>query len=244
MAFFVSAKGRFAMDAEKRWDTGMFGYDDELKAIVAAHANADILELGAGRRPSFTLEEMPSTVHSYTVNDISAEELALLPPGYRDACFDVSGDAANFKDSYDVVFSRFLAEHVPDGRAMHRNVHQVLRDGGVSFHLIPTLYCLPFVINKYMPEWLTSLLLKTLDTRGTTSPKFPARYSLCYGDPKRMQRELLTIGYRKVEIRNFYGHFYYDKIPVLRNLHKAFSNLAASRNWTFLSSYAYIRAYK
>lgn len=232
------------MEQAKEWETGMLGYGDALKAIVASHPDADILELGAGRRPSFTLEEMPSTVRSYTVNDISAEELALLPPGYDMACFDVSGDASNFSDQYDVVFSRFLAEHVPDGYAMHRNVHQVLREGGVSFHLIPTLYAVPFVINKFLPERLTSWVLAKLAPRRAINPKFPAHYSMCYGNPEWMARKLADIGYRKVEIRNFYGHFYYEKIPVLRTVHKWFSNLAAERNWTRLSSYAYIKAYK
>lgn len=232
------------MESEKSWETGMLGYGDALKHIVATYPDAAILELGAGRRPSFTLEEMPSTIDSYTVNDISAEELALLPVGYDMACFDVSGDASNFSDHYDVVFSRFLAEHVPDGYAMHRNVHQVLRDGGVSFHLIPTLYAVPFVINKFLPERLTSWVLAKFAPRRAINPKFPAHYSMCYGDPAKMGRVLSEIGYRKVEVRNFYGHFYYEKIPVLRSVHKWFSNLAAKRNWTALSSYAYIKAYK
>lgn len=232
------------MKSEQAWETSMMGYGDTLKAIVAAHTDADILELGAGRRPSFTLEEMPSTVQSYTVNDISADELALLPQGYDMACFDVSGDASNFSDHYDVVFSRFLAEHVPDGYAMHRNVHQVLRPGGVAFHLIPTMYAMPFVINKLLPERLTTWVLKILSPRRVISPKFPAHYSMCYGNPEWMAKKLTEIGYRKVEIRNFYGHFYYEKIPVLRTVHSWFSDLAARRNWTRLSSYAYIKAYK
>ncbi|MHA6723783.1 class I SAM-dependent methyltransferase [Sphingomonas sp. RS2018] len=222
----------------------MLRYGDELKAIVAGCPKADILELGAGRRPSFTLEEMPATVQSYTVNDISEEELALLPEGYDKACFNVSGDASNFRDNYDIVFSRFLAEHVPDGEAMHRNVHQVLRDGGISFHLIPTLYAVPFIINKYMPERLTSYVLKVLSPRRAINPKFPAHYSACYGNPEKMTRLLKNIGYSRVEIRNFYGHFYYEKIPVLRDLHKRFSDLAARKNWTVFSTYAYIKAYK
>lgn len=233
-----------SMDKEKSWETGMMRYGDELKAIVADTADADILELGAGRYPSFRLAEMPSTIHSYTVNDISADELALLPEGYEKACFDVSGDAANFRDNYDVVFSRFLAEHVPDGEAMHRNVHQVLRPGGVAFHLIPTLYAMPFIINKYLPENLTTQILKIFSPRRTISPKFPAYYSACYGNPERMRRMLTDIGFQKVEVRNFYGHFYYEKIPVLNMLHRRFSALAARRNWTLLSSYAYIKAYK
>ena len=232
------------MQADKNWETGMLGYGDALKGVVASFPHADVLELGAGRRPSFTLAEMPSTVHSYTVNDISPEELALLPQGYDEACFDVSGDASNFRDHYDVVFSRFLAEHVSDGEAMHRNVHQVLRPGGVAFHLIPTLYALPFVINKLFPERLTSWVLKVFTPRRAINPKFPAFYSMCYGDPERMGRMLAKIGYSKVEIRNFYGHFYYEKIPVLRAVHRWFSDLAARRNWTSLSTYAYIKAYK
>lgn len=233
-----------SMEKEKSWETSMLRYGDELKAIVAASPNADILELGAGRYPSFRLAEMPSTVQSYTVNDISADELALLPEGYEKACFDVSGDAANFRDNYDVVFSRFLAEHVPDGQAMHRNVHQVLRPGGVAFHLIPTLYAVPFIINKFLPEKLTTQILKIFSPRRVISPKFPAYYSACYGNPDRMRQMLTEIGFRKVEIRNFYGHFYYEKIPGLNALHRQFSALAARRNWTLLSSYAYIKAYK
>jgi hypothetical protein len=88
------------------WETAMTGYADELKALVAGYPAAKLLELGAGRWPSFRLDEMPGTIESYTVNDISEHELSLLPEGYEKACFDVSGDAANFSDSYDVVFSR------------------------------------------------------------------------------------------------------------------------------------------
>lgn len=232
------------IEPSKAWDTGMRGYADELKRIVAAHPEAGILELGAGRYPSFRISDMPDTIRSYTVNDISEHELSLLPEGYEKACFDVSGDADNFRDTYDVAFSRFLAEHVPDGEAMHRNVFGVLRKGGTAFHLIPTLYALPFVINKLLPERLTEALLSTLSPRRAISPKFPAYYSACYGNPARMTRMLKGIGYSEVEVRNFYGHFYYEKIPGLKQAHERFSALAAKRDWTFLSSYAYIRAVK
>lgn len=226
------------------WETAMLGYADELKALVAAYPAARILELGAGRWPSFKIAEMPDTVESYTVNDISSDELALLPEDYDKACFDVSGDASSFRDSYDVVFSRFLAEHVRDGVAMHRNVFRVLKGGGVAFHLIPTLYALPFVLNKLAPERLTTPLLKWLSPRRAISPKFRAYYSACYGDPVRMTELLAEIGYKRIEIRPFFGHFYYEKIPLLSGIHHRFSALAAERNWNHLSSYAYIVAYK
>lgn len=222
----------------------MTGFGNQLKGIVGMRPHADILELGAGRWPSFALREMPSSIRSYTINDISPDELALLPEGYEKACFDVSGDARNFSDTYDVVFSRFLAEHVPDGVAMHRNVYQVLKPGGVAFHLIPTLYALPFVINKYMPERLTTRILQILSPRRAISPKFPAHYSACYGNRDKMIRMLKEIGFSRVDVRTFYGHFYYEKIPVVRTAHRWFSNLAAKRDWTVVGSYAYVTAFK
>ena len=233
-----------AIPKSKAWDTSMLSYGDELKAIVAQYDDADILELGAGRRPSFPLDEMPDCVRSYTVNDISESELALLPDGYDKACFDVSGDASNFADTYDVVFSRFLAEHVPDGVAMHRNVFQVLRPGGTAFHLIPTLYAVPFLINKYLPETLTATVLKTLSPRRSINPKFPAPYSACYSNPERMVSMLKDIGYTEVFFQNFYGHFYYEKIPVLKQVHERFSGFAARQNWHVFGTYAYIQAMK
>lgn len=226
------------------WLEAMQGYDDTLRSLVGRYPDADILELGGGRRPSFQLSEMPSNLKSYTVNDISEDELSLVPDGYDKACFDVSGDASAFEGRYDVVFSRFLAEHVRDGRAMHRNVHQVLKPGGVAFHLIPTLYALPFVINRVLPERIGQKVLDVLSPRREISPKFPAYYSQCYGNTERMRRLFKEIGYERVEIQNFYGHFYYETIPGLRDLEKWFSGLAARRQWGAVSSYAYIFAFK
>lgn len=228
----------------KSWLDAMRGYDETLRSIVAQYPNADILELGGGRWPSFRLSEMPDNLRTYTVNDISEDELALVPEEYSKACFDVSGDASAFEARYDVVFSRFLAEHVRDGSAMHQNVHKVLKPGGVAFHLIPTLYALPFVINRLLPERVGQKVLDLFSPRREISPKFPAYYSKCHGDTPRMRRMFNDIGYERVEIRNFYGHFYYENIPGLRDVEKWFSAVASRKQWSLVSSYAYILAYK
>jgi len=232
------------IEPDKSWLTAMQNYERELVSIVERYPNARILELGAGRYPSFRISQMPPGIESYTVNDIDENELARLSPEYERACFDVSGDASAFADRYDVVFSRFLAEHVPDGLAMHRNVHEVLKPGGVAFHLIPTLYASPFLLNRLLPERLTAPLLKLLTPRREISPKFPAHYSQCYGDVPRMRKMFADIGYSRVEIREFFGHFYYEKIPGLRQAEQYLSALASRRGWSWYSSYAYITAYK
>lgn len=232
------------IEMSKSWLTAMQNYERELVSIVERYRDARILELGAGRYPSFRISQMPPGIESYTVNDIDETELAQAGPEYERACFDASGDASAFADRYDVVFSRFFAEHVRDGQAMHRNVFEVLKPGGVAFHLIPTLYASPFLLNLLLPERLTAPLLKMLTPRREISPKFPAHYSQCYGDVPKMHRMFAEIGYSRTEIRGFYGHFYYEKIPGLHHLEQYFSALASRRGWSWYSSYAYIMAYK
>jgi hypothetical protein len=46
-----------------------------------------------------------------TINDISPRELAVLPPNYHKACFDIAGVAAplaEFRSSFDFAFSRMV----------------------------------------------------------------------------------------------------------------------------------------
>jgi SAM-dependent methyltransferase len=233
------------IEKEKLWSTALDGYDDVLRGIVSHYPGGDILELGGGRRPSFKISDLPVQLNSYTVNDVSQAELDVAPPEYRKACFDVSGDVSNFRGMYDVVFSRFLAEHVRDGEALHRNVHQVLKPGGVAFHLIPTLWASPFILNRMLPEAAGRKILGAFfPIRKSVSPKFPAYYSRCKGDTAGMRKMFGEIGYSKVDIRQFYGHYYYDKVPGVKQLENLVSSMAAKRNSSFYSSYAYITAWK
>ena len=235
--------GRVKLNPEQHWETGWNDYLAMLPELIGSYASPDVLELGGGARPMWSLDEAPANLNTYTVNDIDQRELDKLPPGYQTACFDVCGDASAFSERYDVVFSRFLAEHVPDGYAMHRSVWQVLKPGGVAIHIIPTLYASPFVLNALLPERLSyKLLVKVMPFRVTG--KFPAHYSMCRGDTKKMKAAFDKIGYSQTDIRTFYGHFYYDSIPGLKQIEDAFSALAARKNWSWYSSYAVIVARK
>jgi SAM-dependent methyltransferase len=220
-------------------------YPDLLKELVAGYPDAKILELGGGRDPSFALSDMPGNVATYTVNDISPSELALAGPEYDTACFDVIGDVSAFAGKYDVVFSRTLAEHVRDGRKLHENVCKLLRPGGVALHMLPTLYAAPFVINRLLPEQLSrKILLALFPRRRTAEPKFPAYYSWCYGNRRKMERMLREAGFSKVDIRTFYGTSYFRAIPGIRELEHLLSAVAAKRDWSWYGSFAHVVAHK
>nr|WP_262984822.1 hypothetical protein [Sphingomonas daechungensis] len=71
------------IEPRKHWQTAMQGYADELMALISQYPDANILELGGGRWPSFRLAEMPKNVAAYTVNDIDPNELAHNGPNTK-----------------------------------------------------------------------------------------------------------------------------------------------------------------
>ena len=220
-------------------------YRNQLSELIQQRPGARILELGGGRHPAYSLEDLPDTVSSYTVNDIDEGELALTPDSYDKACFDVTGDVSKFSGKYDVIFSKTLIEHVSNGKAMHRNILSLLKEGGVAFHMAPTLYASPFVINKLIPERLSRALVHAFfPNRRTEHPKFPAHYSWCYGNRGKMTKMLKGVGFSRVTIDTFYGHDYFRSIPGLRDISRVASAVAAARDWSRLGSFAHIKTYK
>ena len=217
-------------------------YKAEVADLVRAKDRPDIIEIGAGRSPLFTRDDLPANVGSYTINDISQSELDRAPEGWTRACFDICGDVSPIRARYDVAFTRMLAEHVPDGPRFHANVFRLLKPGGVAFHFMPTLYSPPFVINKLLPETLSRKVLNAFFRHRNENeiPKFPARYSMCHGASGRLIARYKSIGYGEVDIRTFYGHDYFASIPILRDVDRVLSNTAYKRGMTLFGSYAYV----
>jgi SAM-dependent methyltransferase len=207
-----------------------------------------IVEIGGGRDPLFTVEGVKRLGVEMTVNDISAGELAVLPKGYETACFDVAGDISSRTDlrgRYDLAFSRMVFEHVADGHRAWSNLYELLAPGGVALAFIPTLYAVPFVLNRLLPDKLAATIVKMLFANRTDDedPVFPARYSWCFTDD-RLQRMLSGIGYHEVAVLPFYGHDYYESFPGIRDVNAWFTGLARRKDWRLLSSHAYIAVRK
>ena len=221
---------------------GWSRYNAAVADLIWAKDEPDIIEIGAGRSPLFTRDDLPANVASYTISDISQSELDRAPEGWTRACFDICGDVSPIRARYDVAFTRMLAEHVPDGPRFHANVFRLLKPGGVAFHFMPTLCSPPFVLNKLLPETLSRTVLSAFFRHRNEDeiPKFPARYSMCIGKCRPLIARYKSIGYGEVDIRTFYGHGYFESIPIVRDLDRALSNIAYRRGLTLLGSYAYV----
>lgn len=221
------------------------GHEACVRELCSRFEMVDILELGGGRSPLFDLDTLPHNVTSYTVNDIDPKELAMVPSGYSTACFDVGGDVRTYAGRYDLVISKMLAEHVADGRQMHVNVRQLLKNGGIAFHFCPKLYSLPFLLNLFLPERLSRrFLFAFFPQRRREVPKFPAVYSWCRGSASRMKAKIAALGYSEVTVVPFYGHGYYDPIPGLKQLELLTRRLARAAGLSLIAPYVYVIARK
>ena len=151
-----------------------------------------MLEIGSGANPTLSPDELGAHPGlRYTTNDIDAGELEKAGPAYERLHLDMATARADAlpREAYDLVFSRMVNEHVADGERYYRNIFDVLRPGGVTAHCFSTLYALPFVANRLLPENLTSRLLDLFNPRDRyQQDKFPAHYSWSRGPSAAVDR--------------------------------------------------------
>jgi SAM-dependent methyltransferase len=197
-----------------------------LEPFIVADSLRAVADIGGGANPLLSQEFVQKHGLDYCVLDVSAAELAKAPPWCRTLEVDITAPDAEFDARtqglrFDLVFSNMLMEHLRDGRQAHRNIHRMLRPGGLSIHFFPVPNNLPLRVNKWAPERLSLALLRlaqpTRDLKGLHG-KFPAYYDLCGNPGPRLTAVFKSLGYEVVEHTGYIGHDYYARLPVLREL--------------------------
>jgi SAM-dependent methyltransferase len=222
------------------WDN----YKDTIWELVSLTKAQTMLEIGGGRWPRFSVDEIRQAGISYIVNDISESELALAPPEFDKLCFDIAKPLDEKRQSMpggvDVMFSQMVFEHVSDASRAYQNIYSLLAPGGVCLNFHPVLYSVPFVVNWLMPEAMSSRLLRLFfpNRRPDEVPKHPAHYDLCViSDSIRSQ--LKAIGFRRVWQVPFWHHGYFTKIPGVYQLDHAAASMAERNDWAKFASFSY-----
>lgn len=235
-------------DTDFRW--AWHHYRDTIISLSQEMGLTDHLEIGGGRVTLFTPGEAADFGFNITINDISAQELSMAPEEFDKALCDIGSDAASSTlspESYDLVYSKMVMEHVANVPQMWRNTYDALRPGGVAVAFYPTLFAPPFVVNHLIPEKLSgSILRRFFPDRGDTGdqPKFPALYSHCYGSMARMQPLLDTVPFQEVVLLPFYGYSYMQGIPGVRQGDELFTRSVKRRDARTFTSFAYLLARK
>lgn len=217
------------------------GYEEKVVGWIRRLGAIDVCDIGGGRNPLLSPEQVDELGLRYTVLDISQGELDLAPSRFATVCADIAGPDFDIRESFDFMFSKFVAEHVRSGEMLHRNVFQALRPGGHALHYFPTLYSIPFVVNRVMPEALASRVLDVVFPRDRTrEEKFPARYSWTRGPTTRQLNRLQSVGFEVVEYRAGFGHDYYRRIPLMRDVAERWFRTAEHHAWYTFSNFAIV----
>jgi SAM-dependent methyltransferase len=237
------AIGRLQPDWHSDW--AWENYERSVVALAQEFGLARLLEIGGGRDPAFAGAARANGL-TLIVNDIDPAELARLPAGFETACFDVSGDLGQrpeFVEAFDFVASRMVFEHIGDVEAAWRNVHRILRPGGVGLAFFPTLYAWPFVVNWLLPSGIAKRIVERFYPARAAegeNPVFPPVYDWCLGSEARMRRMLDPIGFAEAHVIPFWGHRYLERVPLAREIDNAFNRLAARLDWRLFTTYAYV----
>ena len=241
--FFAGAN----FNVTPRWSWPFKNFRGTVTGLARHFALTSLCEVGGGRIPLLQQETVGELGADYAICDISQAELDRAPGWLSKVQCDIgASDLQGLKrNQYDLMFSHMVMEHVRDVRQAYVNTFQLLREDGIVINFHPTLYALPFVVNRMAPEDLTRPLLQLLDKSrdDTGRPKFPAYYSWCVSTA-RAERMIRAIGFREVFILPFWGHAYFDRVPLLRDLGRTMAAAAESRQIRSLSSYAYTIARK
>lgn len=190
-----------------------------VKDIILKYNIKSILEIGAGANPTIDPDFISLHRLSYTISDIDDEELKKALPVYNKMVVDLSKTLPKENLTFDLIFSRMVGEHISDGKIFHQNVFKILNKGGLSFHCFSTLYALPFVLNKILPDLISEKLLDVIAPRDKHKHgKFKAHYDWSRGPSKKMINRFETIGFEIIEYCGYFGHGYYHKISFFNKL--------------------------
>ena len=219
---------------------GWYRFPSFIEHVIASQPGKRVCEIGAGANPALGLDAIRR--HGLQFRAVDEVEDELAKSGIRQtSVYDVCKPGAGVPGApYDLIFSRMTAEHFRDPRHAYLNMLQALVPGGLSVHCFATLYALPFVVNRVIPDRLSNFLWDHFAPRDRERhAKFKAYYSHCRGPIESQRQFYQSLGYEIVEYRGYFGHNYYEpRFPFLHRLHRCTANLLLKIPVALFTTYA------
>lgn len=219
---------------------GWYKFPDFIEKIISTHSPKRVCEIGAGGNPGVSQD----TVRRYGLQYRALDEVEgeLRKSGIDGtSVYDVCAtDNPPPGAPYDLIFSRMTAEHFRAPEHAYKNMLKALAPGGLSVHCFATLYALPFVLNRLLPDRLSDFLWSRFSPRPRERhDKFKAYYAHCRGPLESQIRFFQGLGYEILEYRAYFGHTYYTfRLPLLDKVHRQTTKLLLKTPIAFFTSYA------
>jgi SAM-dependent methyltransferase len=212
-----------------------------IEDVITHNSSKRVCEIGAGANPAIGEEVIRKHGLRFQAADQVEEEL--VKSGRAEtSVYDVCANTPVPGAPYDLIFSRMTAEHFRDPERAYSNMFDALESGGLAVHSFATLYALPFVLNRLLPDRVSDFLFNRFAPRNREQhDKFKAYYSHCRGPMESQLQFFRDLGYDILEYRAYFGHNYYaPKLPLLHLVHRQTTNLLLKAPIAFFVSYATI----
>ena len=217
-------------------------HDDRLHRLLEETGARRICDVGGGANPAVGIDQLERLGIECVLLDVSESELAKAPDAYGKVVADICAEPLQVHDQFDLIVTRMVAEHVADPAGFHRNVRALLKPDGRAFHFFPTLYALPFVLNRVLPTSVSDRILGVVQSGREESGihgKFHVYYRWCRGPSKRQIARLESAGYVVEEYVGIMGHAYLRRVPPLQAVIDFSTDLAVKWPVSALTSYSW-----
>lgn len=194
-----------------RYDRGWYDvFMDAVKPYVADAA--DVLDAGSGRRPAIPMAARPAGLR-YVGLDLSAAELRRSEPGSYDEVVesDLTDRVARLDDSFDVVVSYQVLEHIQNVPLALENVRRYLRSGGTLVALFSGKWSAFGALNMLLPSNFAQTVLPRITPSRASDSIFPAYYDHCTASKLRQAMSR----WETVDVQPLYrgaGYFQFSRV--------------------------------
>lgn len=193
---------------------------------AALHPGTAVLDVGAGRRPTISIEERPSDIE-YVGLDVSLPELEAAPPGSYDeiVAIDVHELAPALVGRFELIVMWQVLEHFRDLRLAASIIRQYAKPGGLLVAHLSGRNAVYSIANRILPDRVANRTASLL-MRRPLETVFPAHYDHC--DAKGLAEVFAQ--WRSVEVIPFWrGADYFQRLGPLRGLYVRYEDWTVAR---------------
>jgi SAM-dependent methyltransferase len=212
------------------------GYISQLSSLINEVINnckpCSVLEVGGIDKPLLQRS-----------NEIKYDGLDIEHKGHYERIYDnffVQSIEEPIRNSYDLIISKAVLEHVRDNDAGVKQMYKGLRTGGYAIHYLPSKYHPYSLALRLSGPKLQRRLIKILRPWAENETGYPAFFNKC--SPKEMRKLFKSHGFGSVKIIPFFrANDYFRFFLPFYIAVTLWENICAKLKWeTFCSGFIVI----
>lgn len=156
-------------------------------------ATDHVLEIGAGSGKNHQNHfPLRGKVARYVGVDPHPE---VLDNPFLDEKYQTGAESLPFeKETFDLVFHNYVAEHLRSPLACNREIARVLKPSGLLLFQTPSRYYYPALVARFTPSWFQAFYIRHLGSGRTENEVFPTFYRL--NDHRTIIAQLQACGFQ------------------------------------------------